>query len=728
MSTSLTISPNIGQAPLTVNFSGSTNLFSGVYSWDFGDGNTGTGIAPSNIYTATGVYDVVLTVSGLGTSGIYLTTYIKDDFSNSGIDPLWNSGFLDVAEIVDCSGWMARGGGSVDSWLTPSGLPSALITGRFDFQWDWAMGCTNGGNVSLHFYLRNASDVKIHALDWNGGLQYDGVDAGLSSDSWVAGRRYTVRMTRGYSLDASGNATPESVEVIRSYYLDNWSGGATNNWIEFSSSPESGAANAVDSYIEINHATYNGFDNFVLQADGGLPYSGGIVGTLEYASGIVTVGSGYGEIVGDVAGIGFINGTVTEDISYSGVVGAWGDIRAAMSFVYQPTPVPPSGSSTALKSIRTVLTNKNRYPYKIPSDTIVSKVDIFDKGRISYRQNVPVELYFNYSGDWWAYESGVTDRYGSIRFTHPTAAIPYITNCLGIAKATIDGKEYTSNLMRYNFVRGKAHVDLLYLIDAGSGPEMSGDALPTGIEYSTYLWDDFGDNSGIALLSGFWEPTWTGIYGPPVTRSGQYVVCDNRGYTDSFVDALTPGQFLSGDFSVVAECLHGSGWSYQYSYSAIALFTSVDAPAHPSYQLGWTNQTPGDAGSGSFRFLPRVPPGGSFGTAVYSDPQPWGSGYAFRLKFERTDDTLRTYYDYNSGLWTELGSGLTLSGNISLTNVQTYSSTRGGEVSAAFDKLIFQAEYGLPGSGAVLEFLDRSAYDTFDGSGRLNTFDRMWSE
>jgi len=123
------------------------------------------------------------------------------------------------------------------------------------------------------------------------------------------------------------------------------------------------------------------------------------------------------------------------------------------NWVFQTTPVPPfSGSFAALKSIQTVLTNKNRYSYMIPSGTIVSKVDIFDKNKISYRQNIPVELYFNYSGHWWAYESGMTDRYGSIIFTHSTASVPYITNCLGIAKATIDGEEYISNLMRYNFV------------------------------------------------------------------------------------------------------------------------------------------------------------------------------------------------------------------------------------------------------------------------------------
>lgn len=49
----------------TVNFdaSSSTDDFSiWKYSWDFGDGNTGTGVTPTHNYTAAGTYDVTLTV------------------------------------------------------------------------------------------------------------------------------------------------------------------------------------------------------------------------------------------------------------------------------------------------------------------------------------------------------------------------------------------------------------------------------------------------------------------------------------------------------------------------------------------------------------------------------------------------------------------------------------------------------------------------------------------
>lgn len=681
MSTSLIINPSIGTAPLTVNFSGITTIESGVYDWTFGDGNTSTGIAPTNIYTETGVYDVVLQISGLATSGIYLSTYIIDDFNDSGIDPGFHPDLTGLP-VVDCSGYYIKHGAIPDTIVVPSG-GGATITGRFDFQFDMVMGCSDSGNISLHSYFERSSLSYIMTFDWNNDKLEFNENANTLDAPWIPGRRYTVRGTRGYSLDSAGNPTKESVQVVRGYYLDNWSGGATNEWKEFPTSPSSGSTYDDDFYLVFDRADYNGYDNLRLQSDEGLTYSGLVSGyAVDTVSGTVIVGSGYGEILGDVVGVGFIDSTITENIGYSGDVSAWGDIRGAMNFVYTPTPVPPSGSSTAMRSIRTILTNKNRYPYKIPNDTIVSKVDIFDKNRISYRSDIPVELYFNYSGAWSSYESGVTDRFGSIRFTHSTASIPNINNCLGIAKATIDGKDYTSNIMRYNFVKGREPIS----------------TTPSGIEYNTYLWDDFGDNSGVAMFSGFWDPTWTGIYGLPVLRSGQYVVRDGRGFPPGFIDALPSGSYLSGDFSVVADMIHGSGWSYFNSYAAIALFTSVDSPGHPSYQIGFTNQVPGNAGSGSIQFRYRDPVGGPFGTPIYSPTLPWGSGYAFRVKFEREGDTISAFYDYNSGIWTELGSGLTLSGGISLTNIQTTSTTTDGEVTSLFNKFVFQADYGLPES------------------------------
>jgi PKD repeat protein len=58
-------SPRGGQAPLSVSFSGSSNmddLKTLTYTWDFGDGNSATGRTAGHTYTVIGTYTVTLTV------------------------------------------------------------------------------------------------------------------------------------------------------------------------------------------------------------------------------------------------------------------------------------------------------------------------------------------------------------------------------------------------------------------------------------------------------------------------------------------------------------------------------------------------------------------------------------------------------------------------------------------------------------------------------------------
>ena len=49
---------------LTATFDASASVGATTYTWDFGDGNTGTGANAQNIYTANGTYDVKLVISG----------------------------------------------------------------------------------------------------------------------------------------------------------------------------------------------------------------------------------------------------------------------------------------------------------------------------------------------------------------------------------------------------------------------------------------------------------------------------------------------------------------------------------------------------------------------------------------------------------------------------------------------------------------------------------------
>ncbi|MDE1881517.1 MAG: PKD domain-containing protein, partial [Euryarchaeota archaeon] len=57
---SLTASPPVGLAPLTVNFNGSVggSFQTGKLLWDFGDGTTGVGNTPTHVFSVPGSYDV----------------------------------------------------------------------------------------------------------------------------------------------------------------------------------------------------------------------------------------------------------------------------------------------------------------------------------------------------------------------------------------------------------------------------------------------------------------------------------------------------------------------------------------------------------------------------------------------------------------------------------------------------------------------------------------------
>jgi PKD repeat protein len=59
----ISATPRVGCAPLTVNFSGSSNPTANSWFWDFGDGNTSVLQNPSHTYTSTGFYNVSLTVT-----------------------------------------------------------------------------------------------------------------------------------------------------------------------------------------------------------------------------------------------------------------------------------------------------------------------------------------------------------------------------------------------------------------------------------------------------------------------------------------------------------------------------------------------------------------------------------------------------------------------------------------------------------------------------------------
>lgn len=139
------------------------------------------------------------------------------------------------------------------------------------------------------------------------------------------------------------------------------------------------------------------------------------------------------------------------DTVVSGIVEGCGKIDLLLSFIYPLSDSPPTSSGLLDRSIKLILTNKNRYPYKLAGDTIVSKIDVLQNERLSYLSGISIELWMNYSGTWNKCEDTTTDRYGSCYINHAASGVAR-TSCLGIARATYNSGYYVSNTIRYNFL------------------------------------------------------------------------------------------------------------------------------------------------------------------------------------------------------------------------------------------------------------------------------------
>lgn len=97
-----------GPTNVTVAFDGSASSGGNSYIWDFGDGNTGTGVKVSHNYTANGTYTVQLVVTGSCSSDTITQTLtivgmsLEDVFSNTlNIYPNPTKGILTVEFVGD---------------------------------------------------------------------------------------------------------------------------------------------------------------------------------------------------------------------------------------------------------------------------------------------------------------------------------------------------------------------------------------------------------------------------------------------------------------------------------------------------------------------------------------------------------------------------------------------------------------------------------------------------
>ena len=216
----ISVTPNTtGPAPFTVQFdaSGSTDD-RGIasYSWDFGDGSTGTGVMPAPHTYGCGTYVVKLTVTDYWGNIGYSTVIINVGETGSpnviiGVTP-GNSGNAPFTVYFDASG---------TTFETECG------TGTATYSWSFGDGSTGTGVTASHTYTTNGVfTVILTVTDSEGNVGYGSVVINVGVEGEVnAVIQTSPDPPEGYGsitvgLNASMSTTTAPGATIISYTWD----------------------------------------------------------------------------------------------------------------------------------------------------------------------------------------------------------------------------------------------------------------------------------------------------------------------------------------------------------------------------------------------------------------------------------------------------------------------------------------------------------------------------
>ncbi|MFW2334945.1 PKD domain-containing protein, partial [Ilumatobacter sp.] len=126
------------------------------FDWDFGDGSTGTGVAPTHSYTEAGTFTVTLTVTDDG--GLFdttTTTAVINDVVNT-------------PPVADANGPYSALAGET---ITFDGSGSSDLDGTIDsYDWDFGDGNTGTGVAPTHSYTEAGTFTVTLTVTDDGGL------------------------------------------------------------------------------------------------------------------------------------------------------------------------------------------------------------------------------------------------------------------------------------------------------------------------------------------------------------------------------------------------------------------------------------------------------------------------------------------------------------------------------------------------------------------------------
>ena len=203
---------NVG-SPVTFDGSGSSDSDGTVvsYTWQFGDGSTGTGVTPTHAYSGAGTFVVSLTVTddGGATSTAYTTASITapNTAPNAGAGGPYSGS---VGNLISFDGSASSDAEDANSSLT--------------FAWNFGDGNTGTGEGATHSYAAAGTYTVTLTVTDSGGLSNSATTTATITDQAVLPVAdpkgpYSGFVNEAVSFDGSGSADPDG-GVIQSWNWD----------------------------------------------------------------------------------------------------------------------------------------------------------------------------------------------------------------------------------------------------------------------------------------------------------------------------------------------------------------------------------------------------------------------------------------------------------------------------------------------------------------------------
>lgn len=141
------------------------------YEWDFGDGNTATGVVVEHTYKMGGYYVATLTVTDMDGATARTHVGINVQPGQSRCDDDDTCGTDDTPYAIITSNWSCSGA-QVDEPIRFDGTASRPAVGSIiSYHWDFGDGSTDSGPVVTHAYdSQYTYTVTLTVIDEGGGV------------------------------------------------------------------------------------------------------------------------------------------------------------------------------------------------------------------------------------------------------------------------------------------------------------------------------------------------------------------------------------------------------------------------------------------------------------------------------------------------------------------------------------------------------------------------------